>query len=136
MVKLLHTIVICIIFFQTVELRSVKIEVDSNEESLAFRLIHINDIHAHYDQVNENTGRCKSGEAASNSCFGGIARVKTAVDGIRNLEPDMESIFLNAGDYYQVAFFRKGSFLSCSTHEHCNLTNFGQDWTENKKKIL
>ena len=105
MVKLLHAIVICIIFFQNVELRSVNIEVDSNEESLAFRLIHINDIHAHYDQVNENTGRCKSGEAASNSCFGGIARVKTAVDGIRNLKPDMESIFLNAGDYYQVLLY-------------------------------
>ena len=100
---MLYAIVICIIFFQSVELRSVTIEVDPNEvESLAFRLIHINDIHAHYDQVSENTGRCKAEEAASYSCFGGIARVKTAVDGIRNLKPDMESIFLNAGDYYQV----------------------------------
>ena len=92
----------CIIFFQSVELRSIKIKVDSKEESLAFRLIHINDIHAHFDQVNEHTGRCKAEDAASNSCFGGIARVKTAVDGIRNAKPDMESIFLNAGDYYQV----------------------------------
>ena len=99
---MLRTLVICIIFFQYVELRSVKIKVDSKEESLAFRLIHINDIHAHFDQVNEHTGRCKAEDAASNSCFGGIARVKTAVDGIRNLKPDMESIFLNAGDYYQV----------------------------------
>ena len=103
---MLHTLVICIIFFQSVELRSVTIEVDPNEvESLAFRLIHINDIHAHYDQVSENTGRCKAEEAASYSCFGGIARVKTAVDGIRNLKPDMESIFLNAGDYYQVLLY-------------------------------
>ena len=99
---MLYTIVICIIFFQSVELRSVKIEADRNEESLAFRLIHINDIHAHFDQINVNTGRCKASDAASNSCFGGIARVKTAVDGIRNAKPDMESIFLNAGDYYQV----------------------------------
>ena len=99
---MLHTLVICIIFFQSVELRSVKIEADRNEESLAFRLIHINDIHAHFDQINVNTGRCKVSDAASNSCFGGIARVKTAVDGIRNAKPDMESIFLNAGDYYQV----------------------------------
>ena len=103
---MLHTLVICIIFFQSVELRSIKIKVDSKEESLAFRLIHINDIHAHFDQVNEHTGRCKAEDAASNSCFGGIARVKTAVDGIRNLKPDMESIFLNAGDYYQVIINR------------------------------
>ena len=100
---MLQAIVICIIFFQSVELRSVTIEVDANEvEALAFRLIHINDIHAHFDQINVNTGRCKASDAASNSCFGGIARVKTAVDGIRNAKPDMESIFLNAGDYYQV----------------------------------
>ena len=55
--------------------------------------------------------------------------------------------------YLEAAFFRKGSLLlfglviktfffqsnldqtksDCSTHEYCNLTKFGQDWTQNKK---
>ena len=56
----------------------------------------------------------------------------------------------------EAEFFRKGSLLlfglvikffcfesnldqtwsDCITHEYCNLTLFGQDWTENKKILL
>ena len=71
-------------------------------EELAFRVIHINDIHAHYDQINEILGRCNVEQAEAKQCYGGVARVKTAVDEIRHLQPEMDSIFLNAGDYYQV----------------------------------
>lgn len=66
------------------------------------KLIHINDIHAHFEQVNENTGRCNAEQESQNQCFGGAARIKTAVDQIRNTNPEIPSIFLNAGDYYQV----------------------------------
>ena len=96
----LQTLIFIIIFYISyVELKF--LDKDPNE-ALAFRLIHINDIHAHFDQVSEITGRCKAEQAANGDCYGGVARLKTAVDGIRNLEPKMESIFLNAGDYYQV----------------------------------
>lgn len=70
--------------------------------NLKLKLIHINDIHAHFEQVNENTGRCHKDQEAANNCFGGAARIKTAADQIRNKDPDIPSIFLNAGDYYQV----------------------------------
>ena len=33
-------------------------EVTEAEAALSFKLIHINDIHAHFEQVNVNTGRC------------------------------------------------------------------------------
>ena len=89
---------ICIIIFQLVNPSVLKS--NFNKEAVAFRLIHINDIHAHFDQVSENVGRCKADQ--DNACFGGVARLKTAVDHIRNLKPEMDSIFLNAGDYYQV----------------------------------
>lgn len=72
------------------------------EASLSFKLIHINDIHAHFEEVNENVGRCHREQAEANQCFGGAPRIKTAVDQIRNEKPDLPSVFLNAGDYYQV----------------------------------
>ena len=31
---------------------------EAAEAALSFKLIHINDIHAHFEQVNVNTGRC------------------------------------------------------------------------------
>ncbi len=73
-----------------------------SEPALSFKLIHINDIHAHFEEVNINTGRCHEDQAEADQCFGGAARIKTMVDRIRNEKPEMDSIFLNAGDYYQV----------------------------------
>merc|ERR1711971_1319773 len=58
-------------------------------------------IHAHFEPVNENVGRCHKDQIEANQCFGGAARIKTAADRIRNEKADMPSIFLNAGDYYQ-----------------------------------
>ena len=81
--------------------RTFTIEAEA-EAALSFKLIHINDIHAHFEQVNVNTGRCHAEQAEQNQCFGGAARIKTMVDRIRNDKPGMDSIFLNAGDYYQV----------------------------------
>ena len=92
---------ICVLLFKYVFLKSLN---DDFKESLAFRLVHINDIHAHFDQINEILGRCNIQQANSNQCYGGVARLKTAVDQVRNLKPEMDSIFLNAGDYYQVSF--------------------------------
>ena len=52
--------------------------------------------------MNENVGRCHKAQLEANQCFGGAARIKTAADRVRNEKADMPSIFLNAGDYYQV----------------------------------
>ena len=52
--------------------------------------------------MNENVGRCHKAQMEANQCFGGAARIKTAADRVRNEKADMPSIFLNAGDYYQV----------------------------------
>ena len=71
-------------------------------ETFNLTVVHINDIHAHFEEVNINTGRCHEDQAEADQCFGGAARIKTMVDRIRNEKPEMDSIFLNAGDYYQV----------------------------------
>ena len=59
-------------------------------------------IFSHFEPVNENVGRCHKDQIEANQCFGGAARIKTAADRVRNEKADMPSIFLNAGDYYQV----------------------------------
>ena len=82
--------------------RSFNIQIEEETPALSFKLIHINDIHAHFEEVNVNTGRCHQAQADAKQCFGGAARIKTMVDQIRNEKPEMDSIFLNAGDYYQV----------------------------------
>ena len=90
-----------IIFLNYVELKYLT---HKTKEALAFRLVHINDIHAHFDPINENLGRCHQEQAQNKQCYGGVARLKTAVDQIRNMKPKMDSIFINAGDYYQVSY--------------------------------
>jgi len=68
----------------------------ANELSLLnLTIIHVNDIHAHFEEVNENTTRCRE----ENACFGGIARMVTKKNEI--LDEDSEALFLNAGDFYQ-----------------------------------
>ena len=64
--------------------------------------LYIRLIFSHFEPVNENVGRCHKNQMEANQCFGGAARIKTAADRVRNEKADMPSIFLNAGDYYQV----------------------------------
>lgn len=63
----------------------------------AYRLLvlHTNDMHSHFDQMNAN-----GGEDCSQACYGGFARVKTAVDRERAQAAD-RTLFLNAGDSFQ-----------------------------------
>ncbi len=35
---------------------------------------HVNDIHAHFDQVNEDVGRCHEEQAEAGECYGGMSR--------------------------------------------------------------
>ncbi|XP_067124170.1 snake venom 5'-nucleotidase-like [Centruroides vittatus] len=67
----------------------------SSIESYNLTVLHTNDFHSRYEEINNKGGKCKP----EKSCYGGIARQVTAVRNIRNTEENV--IFLNAGDYYQ-----------------------------------
>lgn len=79
--------------------------------SLSFRLtvLHTNDLHSRFDQVTSSGSECIQG--GSKECYGGVARIKYAVDQLRQQYPD--SVFLNAGDFFQVRLIMKtrGSIL-------------------------
>lgn len=65
------------------------------QELFPLTIIHINDLHARYDDINELAIKCKQ---SIESCFGGYAR---NVATIKRLQAEaVNSLYLNAGDNY------------------------------------
>lgn len=58
-------------------------------------VLHTNDMHSHFDQINVN-----GGDGCSQACYGGFARVKAAADRER-AQAVGRTLFLNAGDSFQ-----------------------------------
>lgn len=71
----------------------------SAAEPFKLQILHTNDMHARFEEVNEYGGSCSSNE----ECFGGFARIKQAVTDKKNeaRRAGIPSIFLNAGDTFQ-----------------------------------
>lgn len=60
-------------------------------------IIHLNDMHARFDETNMESNMCKPGD----SCIGGYARVVTKVKELLVTKLDKNPIYLNAADNYQ-----------------------------------
>ena len=86
----------------------------SDEGGLDLTVIHVNDIHAHFEEVSVNTTRCRAEN--NGDCYGGVARLA----GLKNsiMKEDPEALFLNAGDFYQGDFSRNllDKKLKCNSH--------------------
>ena len=65
--------------------------------SFDLNIIHVNDIHAHFEEVSAKLGRCHQNEP----CYGGTARLATKIKELNSTTNSNHTIFLNAGDYYQ-----------------------------------
>ena len=66
-------------------------------------VLHINDFHSRIEAINRSDSTCSAEDAAENKCFGGIARVATKVNELRDsLTADGQNvIFVDAGDQFQ-----------------------------------
>ena len=62
-------------------------------------VLHVNDIHSHFEEVNINTATCKENDVEAGGCYGGVARIASYVKTVR--EEDPEALLINAGDFYQ-----------------------------------
>ena len=62
-------------------------------------LLHVNDIHSHFEEVNIKTGTCKQEDKDKGNCYGGLSRIFSYVRDVRREDP--EALLLNAGDFYQ-----------------------------------
>ncbi|XP_042212345.1 snake venom 5'-nucleotidase-like [Homarus americanus] len=62
-------------------------------------ILHLNDFHARFEETNVYSGRCSDGDRQKNRCYGGIARLSSAVRLEREKSPNV--LYLSAGDYFQ-----------------------------------
>lgn len=68
-------------------------------------ILHINDLHSRIEAINKSDSTCSPDDAAKNECFGGIARVKAAIDARRAELKDKNVLTLDAGDQFQGSLF-------------------------------
>jgi 5'-nucleotidase len=65
------------------------------------RILHVNDVHARYDQITATGGFCAPKDQAEKKCIGGAARLQTK---LKELRGD-NALFLDAGDQFQGTLF-------------------------------
>src|SRR4051812_24252212 len=65
------------------------------------RILHVNDLHARYDQTTATGGFCTPKDEAEKKCVGGAARLQTK---LKELRGD-NALFLDAGDQFQGTLF-------------------------------
>ncbi|KAJ3307013.1 hypothetical protein HDV03_003340 [Kappamyces sp. JEL0829] len=68
-----------------------------------FTILHTNDIHSHMEEFNSGGTSCSASQIAANTCFGGVARIKTVVDAYRANTTDL--LLMDAGDQFQGTLF-------------------------------
>ncbi|WP_404402595.1 bifunctional metallophosphatase/5'-nucleotidase [Pelagibacterium halotolerans] len=78
-----------------------------SEGEFTLNILHINDLHSRIESINAYDSTCGEEDEAAGECFGGIARVKTAIDTRRDAltEAGENVIVLDAGDQYQGSLF-------------------------------
>ncbi|KAI9292749.1 Metallo-dependent phosphatase, partial [Neoconidiobolus thromboides FSU 785] len=62
-------------------------------------ILHTNDVHSRYDQSNKYGTDCTKAQIENKQCYGGLARLKTAIDQLREKHPN--NLLLDGGDEFQ-----------------------------------
>lgn len=67
------------------------------------QILHTNDMHAHFAEVDEYASSCTEADARAGKCYGGFARIRRAAIEAKKeaRQKNISSIFLNAGDTFQ-----------------------------------
>jgi len=68
-------------------------------------ILHFNDFHSRVESINKFDATCSAVEEAKNECFGGAARLKTAIDQRRTALAGQNVVVLDAGDNFQGSLF-------------------------------
>ncbi|WP_431320398.1 5'-nucleotidase C-terminal domain-containing protein [Rhizobium sp. YTU87027] len=68
-------------------------------------ILHINDFHSRIESINKFDSTCSAEEEGKKECFGGAARLKTAIDQRRDALGGKNVLLLNAGDNFQGSLF-------------------------------
>jgi 5'-nucleotidase len=68
-------------------------------------ILHINDFHARFQPITGSNSDCNAEDDAAGECFGGIGRLKTAIDQRRGAREGENVVLLSAGDNFQGSLF-------------------------------
>ncbi|KKB10818.1 5'-nucleotidase [Devosia geojensis] len=68
-------------------------------------ILHINDFHSRFGPITSSDSNCDAETDAAGECFGGIARLKTAIDAKRAELEGQNVVLLDAGDQFQGSLF-------------------------------
>ncbi|GAA3088862.1 bifunctional UDP-sugar hydrolase/5'-nucleotidase [Rhizobium viscosum] len=86
-------------------------------------ILHINDFHSRIESINKFDSTCSAEEEGKNECFGGAARLKTAIDQRREALTGKNVLLLNAGDNFQGSLFYT-TYKGAAEAEMLNLMKF------------
>lgn len=89
------------------------------DELFNLTIIHTNDVHSRYDQINSAATNCTKEQYEKRSCYGGTARHKTIIDKLR--KENKNTLLLDGGDQFQGEECFFGSILFGSNFEINNL---------------
>jgi len=68
-------------------------------------ILHINDFHSRFGPITSSDSNCAVDADAAGECFGGVARLKTAIDAKRAELDGQNVVLLDAGDQFQGSLF-------------------------------
>jgi len=68
-------------------------------------ILHINDFHSRFQPITGSDSNCDAETDAAGECFGGIARLKTAIDTKRAELDGQNTVLIDAGDQFQGSLF-------------------------------
>ena len=86
-------------------------------------ILHINDLHSRIESINKFDSTCSAEEESKNECFGGVARLKAAIDAERQRLTGKNVLLLNAGDNFQGSLFYT-TYKGAAEAEFLNLMKF------------
>ena len=85
-------------------------QADDSKELFELSIVHFNDFHARFEQINQLNDPCSEGQ----DCFGGFARLKTVVDDL--MANRKNAILLNAADNFQGTFWYSAMRYNVTAH--------------------
>ena len=86
-------------------------------------ILHTNDLHSRIESINKYDSTCSAEDEAENKCFGGMARLATAVAQKRAELAGQNVILLDAGDQFQGSMFYT-TYKGADTAEFMNTIGY------------
>lgn len=84
---------------------AVALSAGTAQADFSLTILHINDFHSRIESITRFDNTCSAAEDAEGKCFGGVARLKTALDARRAALGNAPVLTLDAGDQFQGSLF-------------------------------